>query len=115
MKFYNGEIVKFEYRDKPKKSWFYKYLIKTDDKYYICSYINQGDIKHQYELKSGDIFIVRVHILGLLGIEPLSPKIQNDIYYIQISNKEDIFSAISESESKKMLRKEKLKQLKQCQ
>lgn len=111
MKFYNNDIVKFEYRDKAKKSWLYRFLVRTDEKYYICSYIGQGEIKYQYELKNGDLFKVRVNILGLLGLEPLSPDIQNDIYYITISNKEDIFTLLSKSESDKILRKEKLKKL----
>lgn len=112
MRFFNGDIVKFEYRDKPKKSWLYKRLIKTDDKYYICSYIGQGEIKHQYELKNGDLFIVRMYILGHIGMESLSANIPNDLYYTHISSEtQDIFTVLSDCEANKILRKEKLKKL----
>ena len=77
-KFCNGDYVRFV--ETKEKIGFFDRLFKSKKvKYYICSYINQGDIKHQHELKNGEIYRVRHNFLSLLAIEIVDSNFLGDV------------------------------------
>ena len=114
MRFYNGDYIKF-IETAPKLNFFDKFLKKRKkENLYICSYTNHGKIKYQHELKIGEIYRVRHHILSLLAVEIIDYNFSgdmNDLYFYSNSNPLIRWQRLDKKETEQLIRKEKLKRL----
>ena len=111
--FNKGDYIK--YTQMYRKRFLRKPL---EDKEYICSYKNQGEIDVQYELQDGDIFEVTTSVQAHLILKPVSENIpKSNFHTYSFGWVKESMRLLSIDEIKTLrsnIRKRKLYKLKDC-
>lgn len=118
--FYNGDIVMFnDLKPMKKKCFFHRFFKKIYEKLFGCDEyhhcvhtIFDSDFNLKiYDLKNGDIYKVDSCYFHVMSLTPLNLNIEKCMYYTtSVRN----FRIVPNSEYTKILRKEKLNNLKVC-